>query len=111
MKMNIWDILAWIAFAIVIAYFILKALHILNSPEIVGIITILSAGYFVGRYAMKSDTDMKGIKTEINHIKTEISGVRIEISCFEKSVRTLESEMIWVKTNLTSIRDKCMHAK
>lgn len=104
MKRNVWDILAWIAFAIVMAYFILKALHILNSPEIVDIITILSAGYFVGRYAMKSDADMNSIKTEINHIKTEVS-------ILQKSVSILESDMIWVKTNLKRIMERCMPAK
>lgn len=104
MKRNFWDILSWIAFGIVMAYFILKALHILKSPEIVDIITILSAGYFVGRYAMKTDTDIGEVKTKVNNLDNRIS--------------ILENDMIWVKKeielikiNLKKIMNKCFSAR
>ncbi len=102
--MNVWDILAWIAFGIVMAYFILKALHILKSPEIVDIITILSAGYFIGRYAMKTDTDMRVVKTKISTLEKGVNTL-------ERSVSILESDMGLVKTSLKQIKNRFAPAK
>jgi len=102
MERNIWDILAWVAFGIVMAYFILKALHILNSPEIADVVTILSAGYFIGRYAMKIEYTDKRVFT----LETDMRSVKTNISTVEKSISILESDMGLVKTNLKQIRNR-----
>lgn len=67
-KYNIWDILAKIALAIIIIYFLLKAVGVLHSPVFADILTILSAGYFVGRYSTKID--------KIDDIEKDIESLR-----------------------------------
>lgn len=52
---NIYDIAAWVAFAIVVVYFFLKIIGVLKSPVTVDIVALLSAAYFVGRHAQKMD--------------------------------------------------------
>lgn len=52
---KIWDTLAWIAFAIIVTYLLLKLLGIIHSPLTVDLIALISGAYFVGRYAKKID--------------------------------------------------------
>lgn len=70
-KGSIWNILAWIAFAIVVIYILLKILKIIESPVTIDIIALLSATYFVGRYAKRIDdtfNDLKTIKDDIREL-------------------------------------------
>ena len=76
--MSIWDIIAWLAFIWVMVYFILKAVHVFESPEIADIITILSAGFFVG----------------------------FEFSTIKKDVSELKKDMVFVKKDLANLNRK-----
>lgn len=70
-RKRIWDALAWISFVIVILYFLAKIMGIINSPEIIDITALVSAAYFIGRYAMKLDfvfRDVAFIKKNIRKI-------------------------------------------
>lgn len=63
MKLNniVLDRLAWIAFAVVVIYFLLKIIGVIHSPITIDLIALLSGAYFVGRYAMKIDTALESI--------------------------------------------------
>jgi len=54
-KLSVWDWLAYIALALLIAYFLLKAFNLIQSPIELDIIAIISGAYLVGRYTMKID--------------------------------------------------------
>ncbi len=75
-KHNPWDVLAWIAFGIVVAYFLLKAVGILNSPPLADILAIGSASYFLGRQVMKLDylhKDVEVLKVDVKVIKEDLN--------------------------------------
>ena len=70
-KKSIWDILVWVAFAIVIIYILLKILGIIQSPITVDIIALLSGAYFVGRYAKRIDDtfdDIVNVKEDVREL-------------------------------------------
>lgn len=70
-KKSIWDILVWVAFAIVVIYLFLKMLGIIKSPVTIDIIALLSGAYFVGRYAKKIDntfSDIENIKDDVREL-------------------------------------------
>jgi len=70
-KRNIWDILVWVAFAIVLIYILLKILGVIKSPVTIDIIALLSGAYFVGRYAKRIDdtfNDIENIKEDIKEL-------------------------------------------
>jgi|GEM_PF-2526585 len=54
-RLSFWDWLAYVCLAIVIAYFLLKILRIIQGPVEIDIIALISASYLIGRYAMKID--------------------------------------------------------
>ena len=75
-KLSVWDWLAYIALAILIAYFILKAFNIIQSPLEFDLIAIISGAYLVGRYTMKFGIISKTIKEhskELRKIKEKLS--------------------------------------
>ena len=70
-KLTGWNVLAWIAFGIVIFYFLLKIFGVINSPISIDLIALLSGAYFVGRYAKKIDdtfNDIESIKEDVREL-------------------------------------------
>jgi len=66
-----WDILAWVAFGIVVVYFVLKIVGVLHSPPIADLIAVASAAYFIGRYAKRIDDgfdDVERIKDDVREL-------------------------------------------
>lgn len=55
------DALAWVAFAIVVLYLLLKVLGVFESPLIADIAAIASGAFFVGKYAQKIDMIDKAV--------------------------------------------------
>lgn len=78
-EITFWDILAWIAFLWVMIYFILKALNIFQSPQIADILTILSIGYFVGKYITKLNFDVVILKKDMAELKRDIMSVKKDL--------------------------------
>lgn len=68
---RVMDFLAWVAFAIVVIYFLGKIVGVINSPEIIDATALLSGAYFVGRYAMKIDFMFR----DVEHIKKDMRKV------------------------------------
>ena len=68
-KISFWDILAYIAFAILIVYFLLKILGIIHSPVEFDIVALISGAYFIGRYTMKIDFISDKIKEHSDELK------------------------------------------
>lgn len=82
MARSIWDILAWVAFGIVVLYFLLKALGILKSPIAIDIVTIVSAAYFVGKFAQKIDevsNDIDCHTQKIDKISNDIEDIKEDV--------------------------------
>jgi hypothetical protein len=77
MKKSFWDILAWIAFAYVVIYAILKVMGVLHSPIPIDIAAIVSTAFFVGKYAQRIDfciKDVELIKDDLKEVRNELKG-------------------------------------
>ncbi len=55
-KYNIWDLLVWVALAIVVLYLIGKVTGILKNPISVDVAAIVAGTYFIGRSFQKLET-------------------------------------------------------
>lgn len=74
------DALAWVAFAIVVLYLLLKVLGIFESPLIADLTAVASGAFFVGKYAQKIDT--YGEKIDV--INKNISSINKRLGVLEK---------------------------
>jgi len=66
------DKLGWIAFSIVVLYFLLKILGVIHSPLTLDVTALISGAFFVGKYAMKIDylsKDVSNLKKEMRIVK------------------------------------------
>lgn len=80
---KIWDMLAWVAFAIIILYFFLKIIGILNSPITADLIALISGAYFVGKFAKKMEDNFRDVGRMKNYLRTldkDVSGVCDDIT-------------------------------
>ncbi len=68
-KISLWDWLAYIAFAILVTYFLLKILGVIQSPIEFDIVVLVSGAYLIGRYAMKIDFISDKIEEHSNELK------------------------------------------
>jgi len=73
---NFWDVLAWIAFAIMVLYGIGKVTGVLNSPLPVDMAALFSGAYFLGRYAQKISHMSKEIDRSAKDIVDIKDGLR-----------------------------------
>ena len=80
MKKSFWDVLAWLAFAYVVIYLLLKAAGVLNSPLAVDVAAIASGAFFVGKYFQKIDFCSR----EIEYVKTELRETNRELYQIDK---------------------------
>ena len=81
---SFWDVLAWIAFAIMALYALGKITGVLNSPQSIDIAAMFSAAYFLGRYAQK----ISHMPKEIDHSAKDIDYK--DIDCIKDDLRQLD---------------------
>lgn len=91
--MNFWDILAWISFGIVFLYFLLKIFGVLKSPIIADTIALISAAYFVGKYAQKIDHNAQ----KIDYNTQKLDQTTQKIDEIAKDVEVLRRECPIIK--------------
>lgn len=83
MKKSFWDTLAWIAFAYLVVYALLKVAGVLHSPLPVDIGAVASVAYFIGKYAQKIDfstKEMDFVKNDLKVVKSELSETKLNIN-------------------------------
>lgn len=98
MKKSFWDIMAWIAFAYVVVYAILKVAGILHSPLTVDVAAIASAAYFIGKYAQRIDFSIK----ETDFVKNDLKGLKAEFGRLNVELGELKNVMFLMKHELKS---------
>lgn len=62
---KVWDVIAWIGFAIVMLYFFLKIIGVLHSPIVADTLALLGGGVYLGRYMQK----ITHLEQRVNHIE------------------------------------------
>ena len=100
---KIWDILSWIAFAIVFLYFLLKILGVLNSPVSIDVITLLSGAYLLGRHVKKIDIvvdDVEYLKKDVGHLKSGFNSLK-------KDINYLKLDADDIKVDVRKLNRKC----
>ena len=81
-RFNIWDLLTYVAFGIVVLYSFLKVLGYIKSPITLDIAFLSSAFFILGRYAMR-----------IDYIAKATSNLNKKVSILDKRVSNLEQKV------------------
>ena len=86
---SFWDTLAWIAFAYVVIYAILKVAGTIHSPLQIDVAAIISIAYFVGKYAQKIDFFGK----EIEVVNRNVSRLEGKFNEHDRKIVRLETKL------------------
>ena len=87
-KREIWDILVYVALAVLIIWVVLKLSGVINTPVLVEIIPYISGGYILGRMFQK-------LETSVNEVKI----IKSEVKIIDERLKTLE-----IKDHLKKVR-------
>ena len=87
-RLNFWDILAWIAFAIIVIWLILKTFGVINTPLWLEYTPIYAAVYLAGRAIHKLDNvaeDVRDLRKFKNETIDQINDLKM--NCVKNHLR------------------------
>ncbi len=98
-KFDIWDIIIWISLLTLLIYIVAKITGIINTPDWVNLIPIITLGFFAGAFYQKVlgfmekmfiRTDYLKEKTEV--LNKEITNINSKLSNYESLKKSNENK-------------------
>ena len=90
MKKDIWDILFWIAMLILIAYIIAKLTGLINTPEWVSLIPLITIAFMIGIFYQKVLGFMEVMHNRTSYLKKNTDYIKEKITEHDKRLTVLE---------------------
>jgi len=89
-KTTIWDILFWIAMAILILYIIAKLTGIINTPEWVDLIPLITLAFMIGIFYQKVMGFMQTMYKRTDYLKNNLDKISNKITEHENRISRIE---------------------
>jgi ABC-type enterochelin transport system permease subunit len=91
-KINFWDILFWIAMIILILYIIGKLAGIINTPEWVDLIPLITLVFIMGAFYQKISGFMETMANRTNYLKNNLDKISDRLIEQDKRISSLEGK-------------------
>ena len=102
-KIDIWDVLFWIAMAVLILYIILKLLGIINTPEWINLLPFISLAFAIGVFYQKLIIFMDRMNVRTNYFKKGIDKVSEDVQYMGEKMITIDSSLLKHEERLTKL--------
>jgi len=79
-KKDVWDILFWTAMIILILYIIGKLTGVINTPEWVDLIPLITLVFLIGAFYQKVSNFMEVMYKRTDYLKKEIDEIKMKTS-------------------------------
>lgn len=89
-KITILDILFWIAMLILIGYILAKLFGLINSPELVDLIPLITLVFLIGVFYQKVVTFMDIMYNKTNYLKNNLNQIKDKIIEYDSKLLELE---------------------
>ncbi|MEK6855287.1 MAG: hypothetical protein AABX73_03625 [Nanoarchaeota archaeon] len=89
-KKDIWDILFWIAMLVLIGYIIAKLTGLINTPEWINLIPIISITFMMGAFYQKVVSFIGIMYKRTDYLKRNIDNIQDKMGVHEKRISALE---------------------
>ena len=93
-KKDIYDIIIWVGLAILVLYIIGKLTGIINSPEWINLMPIITVAFIVGAFYQKAIIFMDQMYKRTDYLKNNIDKINNNITGHENRLILLESKKI-----------------
>lgn len=84
-KITIWDILFWIGMLVLIGYIIAKLFGIINTPEWVDLIPLITMAFLIGVFYQNVTSFMKQMYQRADYLKNKLDNQDKRMSKLEKT--------------------------
>ena len=92
-KFDIWDVIIWISLLILIAYIIAKLTGLINTPEWVNLIPLITLVFFAGAFYQKVMLFMSQMQSRTNYLKKGIDNLTIRVDKTNIEFTNLSSQI------------------
>lgn len=79
-EINILDIIFWLAMLVLIIYIILKLFGIINTPEWVNLLPIISLAFAIGAFYQRMNESLNKVVKRTDYLKKSIEQVSKELN-------------------------------
>ncbi len=87
-KFGIWDIIIWISLLILIIYIIAKLIGIINTPDWINLIPVITLVFFAGAFYQKVIGFMERMFMRTDYLKEKLDKVNNEINNISSVLKT-----------------------
>jgi len=91
-KTIFWDILFWMAMIILILYIIGKLTGIINTPEWVDLIPLITLVFIMGAFYQKVRSFMEVMDNRTNYLKNKLENISDNLIVQDKRISFLENK-------------------
>ena len=96
-KFNIWDVIIWISLIVLVLYIIGKLTGIINTPEWINLIPVITMVFFAGAFYQKVLAFIEKTSIRTNYLKNsldktneKITGISLILSTHDKKLLLFE---------------------
>jgi Na+/glutamate symporter len=86
-KMNIWDIIFWIAMVVLIGYIIAKLFGLINTPDWFDLIPLITIAFLIGAFYQTVMNFMNQMYIRTDYLKQKLDSHDQRLSNLEKRRR------------------------
>ena len=90
MKKDIWDILFWIAMLILIIYILAKLTGLINTPEWINLLPIITIVFMIGISYQKAISFMGTMQRRTNYLKQHLNNIENKLIVHDERLLLLE---------------------
>lgn len=89
-KYDIWDVIIWISLLILIAYIIAKLAGLINTPEWINLIPLITLIFFAGAFYQKVLGFMYLMSNRTDYLKNGLDKIENRLTEHDKRISILE---------------------
>lgn len=90
-RIDIWDIIFWIALAVLIFYIVAKLFGWINTPEWVELIPLITLVFLIGAFYQKVITFIFLMERRTSYLKIHLDSVEQKINNHDQRIALLET--------------------
>ena len=79
-EINIWDILFWLGMIILILYILAKIFGIINTPEWINLIPLITLAFVIGAFYQRVSGFMERMLNRTDYLKKNINNIKINLT-------------------------------
>jgi len=101
-KIEIWDIIIWISLIVLAGYIIGKLFGIINTPEWVNLIPIITLVFFAGAFYQKVSGFMEKMYHRTNYLKKGVENTKEQIGKINFTLSNQDNKLNAINYKLTN---------